>query len=446
MTARRRIATLLTLAAVLLTLAAPPASGDNHDQPLVVTIENPSANATLTRETVSVSGHVQVRDINLLGAEIDRITVTLVRASDGSPVASADACAPCGRAEPQQRVTFSTGTDVSANGRYRAEVVAIGRGLVGLSELRGTGSRTFGVAARPRAPQDVKVEVISPGLVGVSWARNTEPDMLHYEVERKGPGGDSFTTVAKEVKQPASGPRVLFPDATGPTGGDYSYRIVAVRQGVDEPLRSAPSGDVTVAVTPVDPGAPGGLPTGASEAISAFLASQPGSSVPRPPRPRVEAPDTGFSQSLPFGARPPGEELEEGEEEAEPRSFEVVTPRTEFVSRGRPLVPIAAGAILLLLAMHLRLLNRRVKAAASPPAVVSGPAHTDLTPLDLPVDEPPLDVAAVPEPPGPLPSSGPPPRATLFDYEEMVGNDDDAWADRRWDDDEIREAAVYSGR
>jgi hypothetical protein len=476
MITHRRAVVLLVVAAAVFAVVAPPASADKHEEDLIVVFTGPGDGATLGDSSVTVTGRVEGRQ-GLLNPTIDRITVTLVRNGGGTLSAVSDTKSP-----PEFEARFT----VPRNGRYTARVEATGKGKVpvlgvDVSDVKGSGERSFGLAAPPRAPQDVRAEVLSPGVVTVSWIRNAEPDMLHYEVSRKAPGSDRFEPVGGRVSHPASGERVAIPDNTGPAGGDFTYRVVAVRQGADEgtTVRSNASAERTVAATPGAPGGPGdpgGAPSGAGDAISNFLSSQRGSSA-APPRARTfEAPDTGFSENLPFGARPPGE-LEEGEEAAEPRDFEVVTPRTEFVSRGRPLVPIAAGAILLLLAVHLRLLNKRVKDTASAPAVVSGPAHSDLAPLDMPMDDMPMDdmpmddmpmdevamdevavndvpmddmaveEVAVNDRPLVDPYRRPRARAVLYDYEAMVnGVDDDVWAERDWDDGEIREVVVPSSR
>ncbi|MDQ3898813.1 MAG: hypothetical protein M3326_16495, partial [Actinomycetota bacterium] len=118
-------------------------------------------------------------------------------------------------------------------------------------------------------------------------------------------------------------------------------------------------------------------------------------------------PDPGFKGTLPFGAHPPGDELEEGAPEAVPprRGPGTVSSR---IGSGRPLVPVAGGLVLLLLAMHMRLLNRRIK---------------DVPEGDLPVEAPPArpTVTATPAP-VPVPAE-PPPRPAIYDILE----EEDDW-------------------
>ncbi len=442
----RRFGAVLAVAFMVLSSswATTPVAAAEGDQ-LVVTVDQPPEAPPLSSSTVVVSGGVTVRDdVNrlLLGSEIDSVTVKFFREGDSSLIREFPACRPCVARDGQ--VKFSTNiTDVNTNGRYRVEVVAFKSVLApGVADLKGTGPRTFGLAAPPRAPQDVKTEVSPERVVTVSWARNVEPDMISYAVLRRDPGAETYRQVGT-VGQPTS-ERVSFSDSfPASVGGDFTYQVRAVRRGATP--RSTVLSELTTSEK-VSVGAPpaGSVVPGAGGpglGFGTFPPAQPNSTAAARPR-ALETPDTGFSKTLPFGARPPGEELAEVEEAAEPRSLDVgTTTTTESVTQGRPLVPIAAGAILLLLALHLRLLNSRAKAA---PAAVSGPAHTDLAPLDVPpVDRPAL------EPRAPEPAYDPPPRAALFDYEAQEPFeplDDQEWAARDWDDADAREVVVSRPR
>ena len=461
MTARCRAAAVGAVAAFLLLglVASPVAAGPDD---LEVEIDAPAVGA----DSITVSGSVKPR-AEVLNTDVEEITVRLVPLGDGDE-RRVVACNPCG---PPGR--FETAVPLPArNGQYRVEVTARGTARrpilgVGLTSVGGSGSRTFGLAAPPRAPQDVKVDVSADRVVTVSWARNAEPDLLHYLVTRKNRDGEV------RVDHPATGPRVSSVDTGTTGGGAFTYQVVAVRRGATDGsvVRSTTEKSVAVpAPPPADPtttapGAAGGPGAAAAPAavggpalvdISSFLAGRSGPSLPTPTR-ELEVPDGGFSRDLPFGSRPPGEELEEGDAEAEERSLDVGTSTTEFVRRGRPLVPVAGGAVLLLLAMHLRLLNKRVKEA---PAAVAGRAASDLPPLDpeglagddadldhldldhLDLDH--LDLDDLPEPPPPAP---PPP--VLFDYEEVAPPpppspppapaDDAVWGEEDWDEAQVQE-------
>lgn len=447
MTTRRRVTALLAVAA-LVGLTPAPASAEGE---LAVTLSEPKVEGA----TVTVAGEIS-SGLLALGSEITSVAITVVPEVSGLKSVEAEAC-PCGRPDSQNAVRFSKRIPVSANGRYTARVKATGKGLLG-QELSGAAgpSKPFDIAAPPRAPQNLRVEVSPERIVTVSWDRNTEPDMLHYVVSRKDPGGDSFRLAGEVVKHPASGERVSFVDrSTAAAGGDYTYKVAAFRQGATQGKPVSAESDARSASVPAPaPGDPAAAPSaGASGLVGGFPAAQPRGSAAGPaPRPLI---DTGFSETLPFGARPPGEEIEEGEQE--PRSLEVGTTTTEFVTRGRPLVPIAAGAVLLLLAVHLRLLNKRVKAA---PASVSGPAYTDLAPLDDDgfddqLDRPVVQPRPVEPTPAPEPSRMQPPAAALFDYEHeqpVRPVPDEDWAEREWEDEirevdaEIREVVVARSR
>ena len=432
MTTRRRVAAVLVVGAVLVGLTAGPAWAENE---LVVRFAEPAVN----NAKVTVEGTVEHAGLGLLGGSVDRVTVTLVPVDGGARVGPVVACSPCGSAPTGFGVTI----DVPTNGRYRVQGAADGKNALGLAES-GSGStpesEAFSVAAPPGAPQDVRVDLSPERIATVSWARNSEPDMLHYMVFRKDPGGESYRLVpgAATVPHPSSGRASFVDRGTAGAGGDYSYQVLAVRRGAtaNQPVFSERSSarPVTVpAPPPGDPAAAGaGGPTDPSSALSPDISAFAARPAPSPTlTPRLpEIPDTGYSSELPFGARPPGEELEQGEELAEPRSFEVETSTSEFVSRGRPLVPVAGGAVLLLLAIHLRLLNKRIKAV---PATVTGRARTDLPVLELrPFDH--ADDALPTREPEPPPE---PPRPMLFDYEQEVPPvDDDEWAER---DDEVWE-------
>ena len=349
--------------AILVAMPASPAFADS------VNITEPGGGAVLNSASVTVAGRAEVPPPTL---SIPLTTLESVIVTVGDKTVTAANCS--GRTSCDFRATFT----LPLNGPYKADVVAKPNGL--LAGDASKESRSFAVAAPPARPVLAVPKVTDARNVELSWTRNTEPDMLYYAVFRKDPGASTSIQVGGKVAQPASGSRVTFVDTTipGVAGGEYSYQVVAVRNGasgsVDTEKPSDPSAAGT-ATLPVSsstsssavpgPGAPAAGPTttvrpGAAAGVdlSGFLSSRsqpvtlPAITVPEPP-------DTGFSGSLPFGA-PPGEELEEGEAEAvPPRS----SPGSSVISidAGRPLVPVAGGLVLLLLAMHLRLLGRRVK-------------------------------------------------------------------------------------
>ena len=296
---------------------------------------------------------------------------------DGCEVVSAGACD-----SPQVSYSWDV-SELAYNGPYLVEASAKWCDpLLCLSQA--TASATpieFRLAAEPTAPTDVRADARADRSVVVSWARNGEPDLKHYGLFRKDPGGE-FRRIGGDIEQPDSG-RPTFTDATVATtgGGDFVYRVFAVRNGpsgdesTDKISRGSSDRTITVVAPPPSTVAPGGDPAGppvttAGEGvdISSFLSGQaPTLDAPSPIF--LDLPDTGFGESLPFGILP--DEAEPGEEDAvlpeSPRQRQIA----EF-KRNRPLIPVAAGAILLVLAGHIRLLNVRTKQPAQPKKLPPG--------------------------------------------------------------------------
>ena len=323
---------------------------------------------------------------SLLGLSVEQITAIDLRVSptgptggskvsqDGCEVASAGACG-------TGTVTFAWDIPALAyNGPYLVEASA--RYCDPLS-LCGKDAKSvsatpipFRLAVDPKAPTDLKLSAGAERSVVVSWARNPEPDILYYALFRKDPGGD-FRRLGSDIKQPSSG-RPTFTDtsAAATNGGDFVYKVFAVRPGFsgdDSTTKiSSASTERTTTVAPpptttTPPGDPAGGPVttvaGQGVDIGSFLSGQaPTLGSPAPIF--LDLPDTGFGETLPFGSLP-ADEAEPGEQDAV-----LPTPRQRQVAdfkRNRPLIPVAAGAILLVLAGHIRLLNVRTKAAPEKP-------------------------------------------------------------------------------
>ncbi len=236
---------------------------------------------------------------------------------------------------------------------------------------------SFRLGMEPAAPTDLKLSTGDDRSVTVSWARNGEPDFLYYALFRKDPGGE-FRRLGSDIKQPSSG-RPSFADssAAGTNGGDFVYRVFAVRKGFtgdDKSTKiSKASTDRTITVAPpptttTNPGDPAGGPVttvaGEGVDIGSFLSGQ-APTLPTPGPIFLDLPDTGFGETLPFGTLPGDDDIEPGEEDAV-----LPTPRARQVAEfkaNRPLIPVAAGLILLVMAGHVRLLNVRTKAAPEKP-------------------------------------------------------------------------------
>ena len=405
----RRAGAVVLLTALFAVIPASPAAAEP-----VITVDQPRDGQTHETTSVSFSGRV-TNSSPLYSVR----TVTLAAAGRTHRIDCEET--PC---------PFSWRIDVPANGPYTLKVTATESTiLLGTAAAPANQTRSFKVAAPPATPVLDTPKVNENRNVDLSWSRNTEPDILHYAVFRRDPGSSDFRRVGGDVAQPDSGAKVRYTDTTtgASNGGDYAYRVVAVRNGAsgtaESKITSGPSGIGTAAVplstttstTPAPPGAPaapGAPPTTARAGppagvdLSGFLSprSQP---TPVAPITVPEPPDTGFQGALPFGAVPPGADLEEGEAEAvPPRGRGSSSSVVSTIDSGRPLVPVAGGLVLLMLALHMRLLSRRIKVAA---------AGTDL-PVDVPAPAP----APVPAPaPAPVAAAEEAPRRAVYDILEQ---------------------------
>ncbi|MDQ3896867.1 MAG: hypothetical protein M3326_06390, partial [Actinomycetota bacterium] len=231
-------------AAVLLTalVAVVPASPAGATP--VIAFGQPDDGQTLDSGTVTIAG--RVTDDSAVH------TVKDVSVSVGDKSSPTFECTdtPC---------SFSWRVTLPLNGPYQAKVTANEVTiLLGTAGTPATQTRPFKVAAPPAKPVLDPPRVNDARNVELSWSRNTEADMLYYAVFRKDPGGGDFRQVGGKVSQPASGAKVTYTDTTTSafTGGDYAYRVVAVRKGAsgtaDTEATSTPSASSSASV-PVPP-------------------------------------------------------------------------------------------------------------------------------------------------------------------------------------------------
>jgi hypothetical protein len=345
-----------------LAVAAGPASPASADP--TVTIDSPVDGKVFDTAVVSVSGKADADALSNMKE------ITLAAGDQSTTVTCTQT--PC---------PFSWSPSLALNGNYDLRVSASEKTvLLGTTGPTTSATRGFGVSAPPKAPTLDPPQVNGDRTVALSWSRNTEGDMLYYAVFRSDPGSTKFNKIGENVKQPTSGGKVTFTDTTTTfAGGDFTYRVAAVRKGVGtaevsttsrQATASVPTPPTTTSVAP--PGSPQGGPTTTAKPgppggvdLNSFLASR-GAPKVLTPATTPELPDTGFNQNLPFAPRAPGDDVEPGEPQAAPPGDHVVSV-VEQLRGGRPLVPVAAGLILLLLAMHMRLLNRRVKVTGDLP-------------------------------------------------------------------------------
>ena len=207
--------------------------------------------------------------------------------------------------------------------------------------------------------------------IELTWNPNPEPDLLGYQIERS-TGGD-FAVVAETTD-------TSFIDMVQP--GDYSYRIIAVRNSAARTSGrpSLPSEETTVrlAASPTDAnGKPRfgvGVPPPSGSASRGFRvkdapfaarglpsgAALPGSTG-LPSLPRAEAPTAewgSYEETLPY-------DLPEG-------GIPLSASRSDTMSETWTVLPsdglrwVAMGSLLLALAALLRLVARRLETLAGP--------------------------------------------------------------------------------
>ena len=398
---RRSGAAAALVTAVLISTGAGPASARAADSGPTITFDQPAPDTVSASSSVTTSGSVAVDAVLY---RLGDLTVTI--AGKSFTVTCSDS--PC---------PFRETVVLPLNGPYDVTVSASEQTvLLGTPGPTGTAKRSFAVAVAPEKPVLDQPKVDDSRNVNLTWTRNTEGDMLYYAVFRRDPGSTKYTQVGGKVAQPSSGKSVSFTDTTTSLfdGGGYAYQVVAVRKGATGTAASEKSSDPAVAViatvppapttTVAGPGAPGGGPGTTAKPgppggvdLSSFLStrSQP---VKLSPITVPDPPDPGFSNKLPFGTSP-GDDVEPGDPAAVAPAQKKSTSVVAAGSVGRPLVPVAGGLILLLLALHVRMLNRRVKQA----------------PDDLPVD---LAAVAAPAATAPPPTPKAAPVPYLYDFQD----------------------------
>ncbi len=413
-------ATLAALAAALLVVVNGAPAGAAPTDP-DITVTTPAEGSTVDTATVAVSGRVQAASVL---ASFKDVTLRVAGTSFKAPCSSS----PC---------DFTWNPSLTTNGRYSLTVTATEQTLGLLAGASASLTRTFVVDAPPAKPALDPPKVNDARTVDLTWSRNSEPDMLYYAIFRKDPAGTTYLPVGR-VDQPASGKSVTFTDTTtNLNGGDYGYQVVAVRKGGAKPettsspsaarTATVPAPPTTTALTVPGASAPGKGSTttvkpGAAAGVdlSGFLSSR-AQAAPTPPPTVLEPPDPGFQGTLPFAAPTPSDQVEEGDAQAVPpttgRSTSVVS-----LDGARPLVPVAAGLVLLLLATHLRLLNRRLKPATAGDLPIEAAAP----PLPVP-PPPPAVVGDVAGPAAAEVEVAQAPPTTFYDVSDD-GDWDDEWA------------------
>jgi hypothetical protein len=180
-------------------------------------------------------------------------------------------------------------------------------------------------------------------------------DAIGYRVERAGPDGDAFAPVGDDLG--VDDEPVVLDEPTA--GGDYRYRVRAIRAGPDGPVLSVAAASAVAEVT-VPGAAVETTTTTTTAARSGTVRSggrRSGASVTRGGASRPSGPpttaDTGFDETIDYGDRRPQNELA-GQEEGQ----SII--RTEGEGAGL-VAPVAGALVLLGWAGHIAYLNRLAK-------------------------------------------------------------------------------------
>lgn len=391
MMSRGRRAALTGVLALFALAVLPAGPASAH---ATVSVTSPTSDEELITSGSTVTGQVSLGTHPLWSTTVDRVTLTLVLA--GRPDITATDT-------PSASGAVSFPVNLTYNGKYDATMRAPWR-HTGIDTATGTATSSplsFLVAVPPARPTDVKTAVDATSrAVAVTWTKNTEPDLIRYEVKRAKGTSNDFTVVGK-IK---AGETTFLDTTTADAGGDYRYLVVAVRNGIPgraeiasdpsnltadatatvpdpppPPTTAAPAGaaapgaagtaapGATGTASSVPAGSPGALATSGSVDLSGFntVRSQTRTVTPR----TLPLPDTGFQSTLPFatpGSTAADEELTEeagdvGELAAGSPEFRELGAESSSDQRARTMAVFAAGLLCTVLLMHVLWVRGEVK-------------------------------------------------------------------------------------
>jgi len=358
-----------TVAAVAAGLGATPARA-NHAP--VVTLADPAAvNPT------AITGSVTMRNIL---SPITKVTATFT-GPGGSVTRLVCEANSCGYGAYPDANTLDDRLDFSVpvpdspyNGPVTVTVSASGEELF-VPHDGPPATRTYALRRPAVAPTNVRASVAEDRSIVVSWDRVTaHPDTVGYLVRTKEPGGSGFAG-GVAVPQPGSGGRVSYTRTdVAAEGGRYEFEVLTVRAGADpaDPADAVFSAPASAGAT-VPPGAPpptaGAGPAPPEAATPGQIGGFLGDAIRNAPAPsRVTLPDLGFDSTLPFaeGERDISGRLEgDAEEAAGSGRVAQVVADDPTENRRALLLPIAAGAVLCMIALHLRWFAKRTATAGA---------------------------------------------------------------------------------
>lgn len=265
---RRRVVVRAWVAAVLAAaLLVAGTEAPASAEPPITLFATPGDEEVITVATPVIAGEVRMAN----GILLEDLLVEVISKWD-HPGASTVIPA---RAMPAQ--TFSFTPNLAYNGPYQAIVTATGKDVtLDINTDTAVVSRSFSLAVPPEAPSDVAV-LVDPQTraVNVSWKANAEPDVIGYQLRRSRVADQRGSVIATTSETS------YVDTATNSAGGEYTYRVYAVRVGA-----SAESGIMSVPSAPVTATVPDAL--GRSSAIGSpsagpAVTSPPTTTVPTRP-------------------------------------------------------------------------------------------------------------------------------------------------------------------
>ena len=219
------------LLAGLTLMGAGPAGADTASgttPAAAITFTSPATDGATMTSPATLSGTVQVTS-----GVIDSIDITVRWTDTASRPPAAHPTQETTITPPQgPNASWSFTPQPAANGRYTVTVVATTTQSGATVSDQTTASRSFVLDVPPATPTGVKATAdAAQRTAHITWAPNTEPDLVGYEVVRAGPG----PTDTGKVLAGVVAPQTDYTDtqvATEPAG-TYRYTVAAVRQSGD---------------------------------------------------------------------------------------------------------------------------------------------------------------------------------------------------------------------
>lgn len=277
----------------------------------------------------------------------------------------------------------------SLNGTWQLTVTAVPY-FLNQPQQPVTRTHAFGLAHPAAQPGGLKLKQTGGGEdITVSWSANTEPDLSAYRVhECIKSSGTCKASDWKQLVDVAKTTTAIAVPIDGP--GVYRYRVAALRDGTDQP--SAWATDSTPASVEIDD------PDDDEQTTTTTAPEEPAGgeeageqpAEPEAPRPvvlprrvqraapqvvqRIVEQDRGFDESLPYGE---GSDGGEGGGDEEAIGGRPLAGSEDDGDQRALMIPLAGGALFLMIAGHLWYLNRR-----STPALATVSPDGDFDELD----------------------------------------------------------------